>query len=160
MLVGVGTDVHKLVEGATMHLAGLTFPDEPCGLDGHSDGDAAAHAMCDALFSATGLGDMGSNFGTCEPQWAGASGVEFLSETAKRVREAGYDIVNVAVQVIGNRPKMAGRRQEAQEVLGTALGARVTVTATTTDGLGLTGRGEGVAAVAVASVSLATTTTP
>jgi 2-C-methyl-D-erythritol 4-phosphate cytidylyltransferase / 2-C-methyl-D-erythritol 2,4-cyclodiphosphate synthase len=149
---GVGVDAHAFGAGRELWLAGLHWPDE-VGVEGHSDGDVAAHAICDALFAATGLGDLGSNFGTSRPEYAGASGVTLLKETHAIISKSGYSISHVSVQIIGNRPRIGARRAEAISTLSASLGgAEVAILATTTDGMGLTGEGKGIAAIASALV--------
>lgn len=151
--VGIGVDVHAISDNPDrpMWLAGLLW-EGVVGLEGHSDSDAVAHACCDAIFSAAGVGDLGAHFGTDRPEFAGASGCALLREAARIVRQAGFEIGNISVQAVCNRPKIGTRRDEAQRVLSEAAGATVHVSGTTTDRLGLTGRGEGVAAIATALV--------
>lgn len=155
--IGIGTDVHRLAPGRPMRIAGLDWPDE-VGPEGHSDGDVVLHAICDALLSAAQLGDLGSNFGTSEPQWAGSASDDLLAETLRRVGEAGWRVGNVAVQLVGNKPRIGDRRAEAEAAIAERHGIIVSFSATTTDGLGLTGRGEGIAAIATALVLRSGTT--
>jgi 2-C-methyl-D-erythritol 4-phosphate cytidylyltransferase/2-C-methyl-D-erythritol 2,4-cyclodiphosphate synthase len=151
VLTGIGIDVHAFGDAGTLRLAGLDWPGEPA-LAGHSDGDAVAHAIVDALLSAGGRGDIGSLFGTDDPRYAGAAGEVFLAGAVAALEAVGLEPVNVAVQLVGNRPRFSPRRAEAQARLSAIVGAPVTIAATTTDGLGFTGRGEGVAAIATALV--------
>jgi len=150
--VGLGVDAHAFSsdQDRKLWLAGLLWP-EQIGVDGYSDGDVAAHAICDALFSAAGLGDLGSNFGVDDPKYQGASGETLLKEALKKITSAGYEIGNVSVQIVCNKPKIGPRRAEAIKALSKALGgAEVSVSATSTDGLGFTGQGLGISALATA----------
>ena len=150
--VGTGVDVHAFDESRPLWLGALYWPAE-AGLAGHSDGDAVCHAICDALLSAAGLGDIGARFGTADSRFVEAHGDVFIRETLELVHGAGFTVGNVAVQVVSNTPKVAPRRVELEARLTELVGAPVSVSATTTDGLGFTGRGEGVTATATALLS-------
>jgi 2-C-methyl-D-erythritol 4-phosphate cytidylyltransferase/2-C-methyl-D-erythritol 2,4-cyclodiphosphate synthase len=152
--VGLGADVHAFDAASPCRVGLLDFPGEP-GLSGHSDGDAVAHAVCDALLSAGGLGDIGGRFGTSDPRYAGATGDVFVRGAVELLRTAGLVPVRVTVQVVGNRPRIGARREEMQDALAAVVGAPVAVSGTTTDGLGFTGRGEGLTAIATAVVRAA-----
>jgi 2-C-methyl-D-erythritol 2,4-cyclodiphosphate synthase len=151
MRTGVGVDAHQFGDSGPCSLAGLQWPDAP-RLVGHSDGDAAVHALCDAVLSACQLGDVGTFFGVDQPEMSGASGIAMIEKLRDFVTAKGFVINNVALQIVGNQPKITPRRDEAQAVLSAALGAPVSVAATTSDQMGFTGRGEGIYVIANALV--------
>lgn len=134
-------------------MAGLIWPDVN-RLEGHSDGDAAVHALCDAVLSAAGLGDVGQVFGIDKPEWKGATGAEMIKHLRQLIGSKSITISNVSLQIVGNKPKISTRRAEAEALLSECLGAPVTIGATTTDTMGFTGRGEGVFVIANALVQL------
>ena len=148
---GIGVDAHQFDTSGELVLGCLVWPEHP-KLVGHSDGDAIAHAIVDALLSAAGLGDIGSNFGTDRPEYSGASGEVFLTKTVELISGAGYEPINVSVQVVGDKPKISPRRQELEQRLSGLVGAPVSVLATTTDGLGFLADAKGVAAVATSLI--------
>jgi 2-C-methyl-D-erythritol 2,4-cyclodiphosphate synthase len=150
---GVGVDAHKFASDGICQLAGLEWP-EAKRLDGHSDGDAAVHAICDAVLAASGLGDVGQVFGIDKDEWKGASGIKMIAHLRTLIDGKSIKVNNVSIQIVGNSPKISKRRDEAQQVLSDALGAPVTIGATTTDTMGFTGRGEGVFVIANALVQL------
>jgi 2-C-methyl-D-erythritol 4-phosphate cytidylyltransferase/2-C-methyl-D-erythritol 2,4-cyclodiphosphate synthase len=150
---GIGTDTHRFTDDASKPLyLGTVIWEGERGLDGHSDGDALSHAIVDAMLSAAGLGDIGSNFGVDRPEFAGANGSVFLAESLRLIESAGWQLGNVSAQIIGNRPKVGPHRERVERGLTELLGAPVTISATTTDGLGFLGNTEGVAVVASALI--------
>lgn len=153
MRVGTGVDIHAFSDDSsrTLFLAGLDWPGEQA-LEGHSDADVISHAACDAILIASGVGDLGSVFGTDRPEWAGASGAALLGESVRLVKEAGYSIVNISIQLVGQKPRFSPRKAEAEARMCEIVGSPVTVSATTSDHLGFVGRNEGLAAIATALV--------
>lgn len=153
--VGQGFDIHRFEEtpsGKKLVLGGVVFDGERA-LVGHSDADAVAHAVADALLGAAGLGDIGEHFPDTDPRWAGADSIEILRNVASKLSDEGYHILNVDCSVVCERPKLAPQRAVMQENLSRATGAPVTVKGRRAEELGALGRAEGIACFAVALIS-------
>jgi 2-C-methyl-D-erythritol 2,4-cyclodiphosphate synthase len=152
--VGIGNDIHRLVEGRKLILGGVEIHHER-GLLGHSDGDSLTHAITDALLGAAALGDIGSHFSDRDPRWAGADSLVFLRHVRDLLEEQGFEIANVDATILAERPKMAPHISEMKVRLAEAMKiseSQINVKAKTNEGLDAIGRGEAIAAQAVALI--------
>ena len=152
--IGIGNDIHRLVEGRKLILGGVEIPYER-GLLGHSDGDSLTHAITDALLGAAALGDIGSHFSDSDSRWAGASSLVFLRHVRGLLEERGFEVANIDATILAERPKMAPHISEMKVRLAEAMKiseSQINIKAKTNEGLDATGRGEAIAAQAVALI--------